>query len=466
MADLNYVEVNPDISGDFKELIQSHFDDAENIQSLLEIMASESTDIEQMYVDIVEGFLLENAVGAQLDIIGEFIGIEREGVDDETYKSKMAVAIAGISLGVTRDGIVEIAKLISGGVEPSVYIGRFKDVYLYMQELCFDSAVIGPLIGEYFPLNTQGNIIITAGVPFGFEGDDFSAGFATTVEEDNVPYTDSGTMSSLVYKTFDSQDFLYKYELNSDVVSVIGLGESYNRPLVNVEGFRYFSIESIDPVADIFYISARQGDGIDDLNNYFGGTKTFNDYSTPSSTVYYEIVPRAVQEYEIGSIVHSLVLGSVDNDSDPSTRNTLQISVRLDCETATPKYQIIVNKINTDGTNASALIEYTGLSNIEDKVIGVYFNPLTRTVGYTYDGVDQGLITADSSTDPEIPVGQPFTWSDRRAYSGFFFMEGRRTTDPLVAVGDTISMEWIQDSSDLNGLAAPTGSVDIFGRFI
>ena len=246
MTDLNYVEVNPDIAGDFKELILSQFDDAENIQSLLEIMTSESTDLEQLFVDIAEAFLLENAEGVQLDIIGEFAGVEREGVDDATYRSKLAVAIAGISLGVTRDGVVEIARLISGGINPSVYIGRFKDVYLYMQELCFDGAVVGPLIGEYFPLNTQGNLIVTAGLPFGFEGDDFSAGFASTVEEDNVPYTDSGTMSSLVYTSFTSQDYLYKYQLNSDTVSVIGLG-SYDRPLVNIEDFRYFAIESIDP---------------------------------------------------------------------------------------------------------------------------------------------------------------------------------------------------------------------------
>lgn len=466
MADLNYVEVNPNISDDFKELILSQFDNAENIQSLLEIMASEATDLEQLYVDIAEGFRLENAEGVQLDIIGEFIGIEREGVNDDTYKSKIAVAIAGITLGVTRDGVVEIARLISGGVSPEVYIGRFKDVYLYMQELCFDSSIIGPQIGEYFPLNTQGSLVIVAGIPFGFEGDDGAAGFASTVTEDNIPETDFGTMSSLAYRTFDSQDFLYKYELNSDVVATIGLGINYNKPLINITGFRYFSIENVDPAQDILYISARRGDGIDDLNSLFNGTKVFSDYAPPPATLYYEVIPRSVQDYPIGNISHNLILGSVDNDSDPSTQNTLQITIKLNCEDATPKVQIIVNKINTDGTSATSTIEYTALVNIKDRPFGIYMNPVTRILGYTYDGVDQGLILADSSSDPEITVGQPFVWSDRRAYKGFFFMDGLRTTDPLADPADNISMEWIQDSVDLSSVASPEGAVDIFGRLI
>ena len=304
-----------------------------------------------------------------------------------------------------------------------------------------------------FPSHDRiGNLIVTAGLPFGFEGDDFSAGFASTVEEDNVPYTDSGTMSSLVYTSFTSQDYLYKYQLNSDTVSVIGLG-SYDRPLVNIEDFRYFAIESIDPAEDVFYLSTRQS-AVDDLNALFSGTKTFEDYQTPPATIYYELIPRAVQEYPIGSINFSMILGSSDNSTPPGTRNTLQIGVNLDCNSATPKLNLVVNKTNTDGTQASTIVEFTGTSNIQDKVFGIYLNPITRELGYTYNGVDQGLFLADSSNDPEITVGQPFTWSDRRAYSGFFVMEGIRTTDLLNSQGDIISMEWVQDNNQLNQSAA------------
>ena len=205
MADLDYIKVNTEILENFKDLFLSQFDNSENLQSMLEIIAEDSTEQEEIFKDLAEGFLLENAVGVQLDIIGEFVGVFREGTDDATMRSKLAAAIAGAVLGTNRDGIVEIARLLSGGLVPEVYLGRFRDVYLYMEELCFDSSVIGKELGKYFPLNTQGNLIITAGLPFGFEGDEDAAGFASIVEEDNVPYTDFGTMSSLVFTGYDPQ---------------------------------------------------------------------------------------------------------------------------------------------------------------------------------------------------------------------------------------------------------------------
>lgn len=465
MSELDYIKVNPEITTEFKDLILSQFGDSDNIQKIIEIIASETEDQESLLVSLAEGFKLENAIGAQLDIIGEFVGVERNGADDETYRSKLAVAIAGVTLGVTRDGIAEMAKLLSGGVYPEIYLGRFRDVYVYMEELCFDPTIIGPELGQYFPINTQGQIIVTAGVPFGFDGDDTSAGFGTTGEED--AYNDSGTLSNLVFTSFDPKEFLYKYELNSDVVSIIGLSGTYDKPLINIEDFSHFAIESINPLQDVNYLSARQPGGIADLNTYFSGTGKFLDYTTPARTIYYEVEPTVVQDYAIGVIDHSMILGSVDNGiAGPPEDDILLVSVRLDCETSTPKLVVTVLKRNSDGTQASSTITYTGLPSISGKVIGIYLNPLTREIGYTYDGVDQGLIEADTSDDPEVIVGQPITWSDRRAYSGFFFMQGKRTTVPLENSGDIIAMRWVTDRKEMTSPVIPTGSTDIFGRLI
>lgn len=465
MATLDYIKVNEEIQEDFKELVLSQFGDSDNIQSIIEILASEAEEQEQLFVDLAEGFKLENAVGAQLDIIGEFLGVPRDGANDETYRSKLAIAIAGTTLGVTRDGVVEMAKLLSGGVTPEVYLGRFRDVYLYMEQLCFDSAVIGPELGKYFPLNTQGQIIITAGLPFGFEGDDGAAGFGTNGEED--AYLDSGTLSNLVFTSFDSQDALYKYELNSDVVSVIGLGEGYDKPLVNIESYKYFSIEPVDPAQEILYISARQPGGIQDLNKLYNGTGEFTDFETPNRTMFYEVEPVVVQDYEIGVIQHVLTMGSVENGvTAPPEDQLLRTGVILDCEGATPELRIFAVKQNADGTSAQAEVTHTGVSNIEGKRVGIYVNPVTKLLGYTFDGVDQGQFIATSSDDPEVVIGTPIVWSDRRAYQGFFFMEGKRTTDLLQDPSDIIAMRWYNDRSEITGAGSPTDSVDIFGRII
>lgn len=464
MATLDYIKVNTEIQEEFKDLMLSQFGNSENIQAIIDIIASEATDQEQLFVDLAEGFKLENAIGAQLDIIGEFVGVEREGVDDETYRSKIAVAIAGITLGVTRDGIAEMAKLLSGGVLPEIYLGRFRDVYLYMEQLCFDPSVIGPQLGQYFPLNTQGQVIITAGVPFGFEDDDSSSGFGTTEDLEDA-YGDSGSLSNLVFTSFESQDFIYRYLLDSDTVSIIGLSEGYDKPLVNIEGFTHFAIENIDPVEEVLYMSTRQPGGIEDLNKFYSGDGDFNDYQTPARTVYYEIEPTVVQDYEIGVIQHSLIMGSVVDGASPGNDALLSISLTLDCENPTPAMKLTVNKVNMDSTSAKVTVEYSGISNIQNKRFGIYLNPLTRELGYTYDGVDQGLFLADTSSDPEIAVGEPFTWVDRRAYNGFFLMEGKRTTDPLMNPDDIIAMRWYNDRSEISS-AAPEGSTDIFGRTI
>ena len=104
MADLDYIKVNTEILENFKDLFLSQFDNSENLQSMLEIIAEDSTEQEEIFKDLAEGFLLENAVGVQLDIIGEFVGVFREGTDDATMRSKLAVAIAGAVLGTNLDG--------------------------------------------------------------------------------------------------------------------------------------------------------------------------------------------------------------------------------------------------------------------------------------------------------------------------------------------------------------------------
>lgn len=71
------------------------FDDSTVLRELLTIYLEEVQEYEQLLYDVLAQQSLDEAVGFQLDIIGEQIGKRREGVtNDETYRRLLKVQIA------------------------------------------------------------------------------------------------------------------------------------------------------------------------------------------------------------------------------------------------------------------------------------------------------------------------------------------------------------------------------------
>ena len=466
MAGVDYIKVNEGLHQEVQDLELNQFLDSVNINKFLSIFADVATEIEELYVALSEAFLIENAEGVQLDIIGELLGVDRNGADDETYRGKMAVAIAGLASNGSRDSIVRMVELVTGAT-PSVFKGLYHDIYLYIKESCYEPSEIGPDIGQYFPLNTQGMIVVTPFSPFGYEGDDEAFGYGSVVTPPGEIASEVGHWSSRVFLSVPENAEQFLYLLDSNVVNAIGIEKGFNRPLINIDGFRHMAIESVNPSDDIFYLSARGDNGTDNVERYYSGNGSFDDFSSPTSRFYYEITPTSVMDYPIGKIQHVATFGSVVNGAidTPGDDNILTITYTLDCTTTVPEVTLVIRNDNQDGTYSSATYSYSGLTENLNVPMGIYIDVLGRMVGVTRGGVDLGIVEADESTDAVSPIGSPITWVDIRARNGNFYMNGQRTTDPLQQTGDNISLRWDYAKEHDFSLIL-TNTTDIFGRLL
>lgn len=180
MSEVNPIKAVENYGDRLKSLNLSQFSEAENVNKLLAIFAEVFEELEQDWQDLSESFLLENAEGAQLDILGEEVGIVRPSDDDNEYRVRILLFSAARFFGITRDELVDLIKMVSGDVNPFFYRGAGRFFEVTIQSACADSQQLGRDLIQYFPLNTEVLVLTKDGTPFGFEGDSRSAGFGTT----------------------------------------------------------------------------------------------------------------------------------------------------------------------------------------------------------------------------------------------------------------------------------------------
>lgn len=72
---------------DFLDLLAQQYKSKSNFVSMLGSFADQYNDIETALFEIRDEFFLATASGVQLDIIGEILGLPRDGRDDESYRT-------------------------------------------------------------------------------------------------------------------------------------------------------------------------------------------------------------------------------------------------------------------------------------------------------------------------------------------------------------------------------------------
>lgn len=195
MTDLNPISAVEDYSEVLRDLNLSQFSDSENINNLLGIFADIFEESEQEWQELAEGFLLQSAVGEQLNTLGEEIGVSRPSEIDEEYRARILLISAARYYGITRDDLVELIKIVSGDINPQIYkgLGRFFEIAI--QSSCVDERQLGDDLSKYFPIGTELILLMKEGTPFGFDGDDTTLGFGTTTGTT----LDAGGLSSVIY---------------------------------------------------------------------------------------------------------------------------------------------------------------------------------------------------------------------------------------------------------------------------
>ena len=88
-----------------KELPEQ-FKNKPNLEKFLKVFTEEMDEIEGMFYDLLFERGLSNAVGKQLDVIGEIVKEPRQGRDDTTYKAAILLRIGFNTANSTEDSVI------------------------------------------------------------------------------------------------------------------------------------------------------------------------------------------------------------------------------------------------------------------------------------------------------------------------------------------------------------------------
>lgn len=198
MSTVDYIQTNPDLIEESKELLLDQFKNSPNVNTLLEIALSGEVDFNTLLVELAEETTLVNAVGEQLDEIGRQMGVPRTTDDDTQYRALIRLTGRRRTHNISKEGIIELLGLLIGTDEVEVYNGLNHVVEITVIRSCFDENVQdGESIASLMPLNTNLRILGSDGVLFGFENASNSKGGFSSVAD----RTAGGGFASIRFRT-------------------------------------------------------------------------------------------------------------------------------------------------------------------------------------------------------------------------------------------------------------------------
>lgn len=153
--DLNMVQ-------EAQDLTLSQFHDSPLFLGMVNCLITPLQDIQDTLHDMEVQTLLVNAVGYQLDVIGLYVGITRQGFSDDIFRLFIQVKIAINNSQGTPDQIITIMKLITGA--QNVLYQRYLQAAMDLQvgvDLSLYLTTIGMNAGSFVALIEK---IIPAGV--------------------------------------------------------------------------------------------------------------------------------------------------------------------------------------------------------------------------------------------------------------------------------------------------------------
>lgn len=183
-------------------LLPMQFARSENIQNIVNLSCERVAFLVEKAKEIANETLLETAYGAQLEEIGGQLNIPRLlNQTDEQYRSMLWMHIYAKTSGPSRDEVVNLLKLFTGGEVVWLYKGAGYTVDVNMYTWCIGDESYSDTIRSIFPVNTDLRVCsFGRGFAFGFEGTPEVKGFGST--SDAVGFEiGSGGMASLLFTT-------------------------------------------------------------------------------------------------------------------------------------------------------------------------------------------------------------------------------------------------------------------------
>lgn len=149
------------------------------LNQLLGILIQEVQEAEDSLIQLKDERNITDAIGAQLDILGEITGIKREGRDDNDYRDAINVQIQVNNTGgqeapltsllglLTTASVIDIAEVFPAGL----------DIYVNATDVSASTIL---LLRKAIAATVSLQFTQSTDTPFAMEGTSFGAGFGAT----------------------------------------------------------------------------------------------------------------------------------------------------------------------------------------------------------------------------------------------------------------------------------------------
>jgi len=153
------------------DLLLEQFKLKPNIEGVIRATAASLQELENVFGDLLTQRYLDVAIGAQLDIIGIIVGLDREGRDDSTYRIALRTKISLNHSSGTPAAVIEAARFYTGA--SNVWYRELKPATIYVftdgQSVPSD---LHARIQEASPTGVDLNAVTNPGVAFEFSSVD------------------------------------------------------------------------------------------------------------------------------------------------------------------------------------------------------------------------------------------------------------------------------------------------------
>ena len=218
LKDVNHIHILPDfVQGGIDYLPGDFLKQKENLTTFLTVYLDRLQQIDQMLVDLSEGRLLANAAYMNLDEIGEQLGIERNGMSDDSYRAQITILLASASKHGTRPEVIQTLRQLFGDKNFTTWKGDNYRVDIHVMSTCFKLEDLLHEIIDMLPLPTHLRLIESYGMAFGFNGEQDTFGFSS-VNSDKTSSVQGG-IARLVY-TSDQDNAGYVMTISVEDIRV------------------------------------------------------------------------------------------------------------------------------------------------------------------------------------------------------------------------------------------------------
>lgn len=140
-------ELNTDYCAQAKSRLIEQFKNKENIEKYLCALTNSVQELEFVFGDLLVLRRLANATGTQLDGLGDIVGIERQGLNDEQYRTAIRFQVGVNFSNGEWETLIDLTRFITGGTDVHIRPNYPAGVEITTDGSAVDSATV-PIIEE------------------------------------------------------------------------------------------------------------------------------------------------------------------------------------------------------------------------------------------------------------------------------------------------------------------------------